>query len=159
SDAWSQRPRAGNANREFYGSVGFRLAFLLTGALRSGRLSAYELLENVVVRIEAVDKRINAVVVRNFDRARASATAVDWALARGDRRPLLGIPVTLKEPFNSAGLSTTWGYTEFRHFVPSEDALVVSRLKAAGAVVTGKTNVPLGLGDFQSYNDIYGTTN
>src|SRR5215470_3500207 len=137
----------------------FRSIAELTQALRSRSLSASELLEHVIARIEVVDQRLNAVVVRDFDRAQATAKAADAALARGDRRPLLGIPVTLKEPFNIAGLPTTWGYPEFRDFVPTEDALVVSRLKGAGAVVIGKTNIPLGLRDFQSYNDIYGTTN
>lgn len=131
----------------------------LTKALRSRKISASELLQQVITRIEALDQRLNAVVVRDFDRARATAEAADAALARGDRRPLLGIPVTLKEPFNIAGLPTTWGYPEFRDFVPAEDSLVVSRLKGAGAVVVGKTNIPLGLRDFQSYNSIYGTTN
>jgi amidase len=67
--------------------------------------------------------------------------------------------VTLKEPFNVAGLPTTWGFPQFRDFQPAEDALVVSRLKAAGAIIIGKTNIPIGLRDFQSYNEIYGTTN
>lgn len=67
--------------------------------------------------------------------------------------------MTLKEPFNVAGLPTTWGFPHFKDFQPAEDALVVSRLKAAGAVIIGKTNIPIGLRDFQSYNDIYGTTN
>lgn len=131
----------------------------LTKALQSRRMSAFELLEHVIARIEALDQRLNAVVVRDFGRARAVAKAADAALARGDRRPLLGIPVTLKEPFNVAGLPTTWGYPEFRDFVPTEDALVVSRLKEAGAVVIGKTNIPAGVRDFQSYNEVYGTTN
>jgi amidase len=131
----------------------------LTKALRSRRISASELLERVIARIEALDQRLNAVVVRDFDRARTTAKVADAALARGDQRPLLGIPVTLKEPFNIAGLPTTWGYPEFRDFVPTEDAVIVSRLKGAGAVVIGKTNIPMGLRDFQSYNDIYGTTN
>lgn len=131
----------------------------LTKALRSRRISASEVLEHVIARIEALDQRLNAVVVRDFDRARVTAKTADAALARGDQRPLLGIPVTLKEPFNVAGLPTTWGYPEFKDFVPTEDALVVSRLKEVGAVVIGKTNIPLGLRDFQSYNDIYGTTN
>ena len=115
-------------------------------------MSARELLEHVIARIEGLDPRLNAVVVRDFDRARTAAKAADAALARGDRRPLLGIPVTLKEPFNVAGLPTTWGYPQFRDFLPTEDALIVSRLKEAGAVVIGKTNIPLGLRDFQSYN-------
>ena len=84
------------------------------------------------------------VVVRDFDRARAAARAADMALARGEERPLLGIPVTMKEPFNVAGLPTTWGFLRFKDFVPAEDALVVSRLKHAGAVITGKTNIPVG---------------
>src|SRR5580765_3147996 len=85
----------------------------LTNALQSRRMSALELLEHVIARIEALDPRVNAVVVRDFDRARTTAKAADAALARGDRRPLLGIPVTLKEPFNVAGLPTTWGYPQF----------------------------------------------
>jgi amidase len=67
--------------------------------------------------------------------------------------------VTVKESYNMAGLPTTWGMPRHRDFVPSEDAVQVSRLKAAGAVVLGKTNVPLGLQGRQSFNEIYGTTN
>jgi amidase len=74
-------------------------------------------------------------------------------------RPLLGIPLTVKESFNVAGLPTTWGIPAQKDFRPPEDALAISRVKDAGGVILGKTNVPLGLGDWQSYNDIYGTTN
>lgn len=137
-----------------YGSVSTLLA-----ALRARKMSASELLEHTIARIEALDGRINAIIVRDFDRARDAARAADAALSRGERRPLLGIPVTLKEPFNVAGLPTTWGFPHFRDFQPAEDALVVSRLKAAGAVIIGKTNIPIGLRDFQSYNEIHGTTN
>ena len=69
-------------------------------------------------------------------------------LAAASAQPLLGIPVTLKEPFNVAGLPTTWGFPHFRDFQPPEDALVVSRLKAAGAVIIGKTNIPIGSAGF-----------
>jgi amidase len=131
----------------------------LVADLRSRTVSALEVLDYTIARIEALDGRLNAVVVRDFDRAREAAKAADAALARGDRRPLLGVPITVKEAFNIAGLPTTWGSPQFEHFVPPEDALVVSRLKSVGAVVLGKTNVPLALADFQSYNDIYGTTN
>ena len=110
-------------------------------------------------RIEALDGELNAVPVRDFARAREAARQADAALARGERLPLLGVPVTIKESYNVAGLSTTWGIPAAKDFIPPEDALAVSRLKAAGAIVLGKTNVPLGLGDGQSYNDIYGTTN
>jgi amidase len=99
------------------------------------------------------------VPVRDFARAREAAREADAALARGERRPLLGVPVTIKESYNVAGLPTTWGIPAAKDFIPREDALAVSRLKAAGAIVLGKTNVPRGLGDWQSYNDIYGTTN
>jgi amidase len=131
----------------------------LVAALQARKISARELVDLTIARIEALDQRINSVVVRDFERARGAAKAADVALARGDRRPLLGVPVTAKDSFNIAGLPTSWGMPEFRDYVPNEDALVVSRLKAAGAVLLGKTNVPLALRDWQSYNEIYGTTN
>jgi amidase len=137
----------------------FRQAGELVAALQARQICATELLEHTIARIEALDQRFNAVVVRDFDRARDAAKAADAALARGVGKPLLGIPITVKEAFNIAGLPTTWGYPQFWDFVPEEDALIVSRLKEAGAVVVGKTNLPVGLGDFQSYNEIYGTTN
>ena len=75
------------------------------------------------------------------------------------KKPLLGLPVTVKESYNVAGLPTTWGIPAQKDFTPTEDALPISRVKDAGGVILGKTNVPLGLGDWQSYNEIYGTTN
>jgi amidase len=137
----------------------FRSIGELAAALHARKVCATELLEHTIARIEALDQRFNAVVVRDFDRARDAAKAADAALARGVSKPLLGIPITLKEAFNVAGLPTSWGYPQFWDFVPEEDALIVSRLKEAGAVIVGKTNLPVGLGDFQSYNEIYGTTN
>ena len=137
----------------------YRTASELVAALADRRVSATELLEASIARIEAHDGPINAVVVRDFERARAAAREADAALARGERRPLLGLPMTVKEQFNVAGLPTTWGNPKFKGWQPAEDALVVQRLKAAGAVILGKTNVPFMLADWQSYNDIYGTTN
>ncbi len=102
---------------------------------------------------------INALCVPDFDRARVAARNADQARGRGADRPLLGIPVTVKESYNVIGMPTSWGMPQYRNFVPSEDAVQVSRLKAAGAVLLGKTNVPLGLQDVQSFNEIYGTTN
>jgi amidase len=113
----------------------------------------------MIARIEALDPRLNAVVVRDFARAREAANAADAALARGERRPLLGIPMTVKESFNIAGLPTTWGIPQFKDFMPKEDAVIVSRVKNAGAVILGKANVPFSLFDWQSHNEIYGTTN
>jgi amidase len=131
----------------------------LVDALQARKVSAIELTDHVIARIEALDPKLNAVVVRDFERARDAAKVADAALARGERRALLGVPITFKEAFNIAGLPTTWGFPQFKNFVPKEDALIVSRVKSAGAVIIGKTNVPLALADFQSYNDIYGTTN
>ena len=137
----------------------YRSATDLIQALAARQLSARELLDAAITRIEALDPKINAVVVRDFDRARVAADAADAALARGERRPLLGLPMTVKEQFNVAGLPTTWGYPQFRDWRPDVDALAVQRLKAAGAIIIGKTNVPVGLTDWQSYNEVYGTTN
>src|SRR5260221_7438607 len=67
--------------------------------------------------------------------------------------------MTVKESYNIAGLPTTWGYVAQKDFIAKEDAVAVTRVKTAGAVILGKTNVPVGLADWQSYNDIYGTTN
>jgi amidase len=131
----------------------------LSAALRNGRTSAVELTQAAIERIELLDPAINAVPVRDFDRALTAARDADAARARGDDRPLLGIPVTVKESFNVAGLPTTWGLPPFKDFVATEDALAVARLRSAGAVILGKTNVPVALGDLQTYNPLHGTTN
>lgn len=137
----------------------YRSAVDLSAAMRAGEVSSVELTEAAIARIERDDKAINAICVPDFDRARSAARRADEARARGEDRPLLGIPVTVKESYNIAGLPTTWGLPEFQDFVPAEDAVQVARVKAAGAVVLGKTNVPVMLKDWQSFNDIYGTTN
>jgi amidase len=139
--------------------LAYRTAGELVQALAGRQISSRELLDAAISRIEAVDPKINAVVVRDFDRARAAADAADAALVRGERRPLLGLPITVKEQFGVAGLPTTWGYPKFKDWKAEVDALAVQRLKAAGAVVIGKTNLPMGVRDWQSYNDVYGTTN
>ncbi|MGK3208454.1 amidase [Amycolatopsis sp. MEPSY49] len=136
----------------------FHTAEELIAALRAGAVTSAELTDEAIARIEREDKVINAICVPDFDRARAAARRADQARARGENRPLLGVPVTVKESYDIAGLPTTWGMPPYRDHVPAEDAVQVSRLKAAGAVVLGKTNVPLGLQDIQSFNDIYGTT-
>jgi amidase len=131
----------------------------LVAALRAGEVTSVELTDEAIARIERDDKVINAICVRDFGRARSAARGADQALALGEDRPLLGIPVTVKESYNIAGLPTTWGMPQHRDYLPAEDAVQVSRLRAAGAVVLGKTNVPVGLQDIQSFNEIYGTTN
>src|SRR5262245_14320382 len=141
------------------GGLAYQTVGQLVAALAARQVSASELTDHCIARIEALDGPLNAVVVRDFERARAAAREADAALARGERRPLLGVPMTVKESFNVAGLPTTWGIAQAKDWRPAEDAVTVARLKAAGAVILGKTNVPLLLRDWQSFNAIYGTTN
>lgn len=131
----------------------------LGAALRAGDVSSAELTEDAIARIGRHDESLNAICVPDFDRAREAARAADRARARGEDGPLLGVPVTVKECYDIAGLPTTWGIPEHRDHRPAEDAVQVSRLRNAGAVILGKTNVPLGLQDVQTFNDVYGTTN
>jgi amidase len=131
----------------------------LVALLATRQISAVELLEHVIARIEALDPRLNAVVVRDFERAHNAAAAADAALARGERAPLLGVPLTVKEAFHVAGMPTTWGLPMFKGWMPTEDAVAIARLKTAGAIIIGKTNIATALSDWQSENEIYGTTN
>ncbi|MBN8807166.1 MAG: amidase [Sphingomonas sp.] len=136
-----------------------RSAIAIATAIRAGETSALAETEAAIARIEARDGPINAVVVRDFDRAREQARAADRRLAAGETGPLLGVPMTVKESFDVAGLRTTWGLEAARDFVAQADAEAVRRLKRAGAVILGKTNVPPLLADLQSDNPIYGRTN
>ena len=131
----------------------------LQQALVARKVSSIELVENAIARIEALNHSLNAITGHDFECAREAARRADAALSRGEQGPMLGIPITVKDAFNVTGLPTTWGNPKFEDYLPQEDAVVVSRLKRAGAVILGKTNVPLQLGDMQSYNDIWGTTN
>jgi amidase len=137
----------------------FATATELSAALAAKKVSAVELAQDAIGRIERHDGKINAICVRDFERGLDAARAADAGRARGETKPLLGIPLTVKESYNVAGLPTTWAYPAQKDFKPAEDALSVSRVRGAGGVILGKTNVPVGLGDWQSYNDIYGTTN
>jgi amidase len=136
----------------------FKTAVELSAALAAKQVSAVELAQDAIRRIERHDGEINAICVRDFARGLEAARAADTARARGETRPLLGIPMTVKESYNVAGLPTTWGFPAQKDFRPPEDALSISRVKQAGGVILGKTNVPVRLGDWQSYNEIYGVT-
>jgi len=127
-------------------------------ALAEGRVSAIELLEHSLARIDRHDGALNAVPVRDDERARAAAREADAALARGERRPLLGVPITVKENFDAAGLVTSTGHPAYADNRAQEDALAVAALREAGAILIGKSNVPLALADLQSYNAIHGVT-
>ena len=139
--------------------IAFSSAVKLARAIKKREVSAVELLDHYSKRVDAHNPALNAMPVDDRDRAQARAREADEALARGeDWGSLHGVPMTVKESYDVAGLKTTWGIPEFRDNVASSDSVVVERLKGAGAIVFGKTNVPLRLGDFQSYNEIYGTT-
>lgn len=130
----------------------------LLDEMAARRVSAVELTGAAIARIDRYDGALNAVCARDFDRALDAARAADAARARGDGGALCGVPMTVKESFRVAGLPSTWGYPESAGFRAEQDAVAVERVRAAGAVVLGVTNVPLALGDLQTYNDIYGTT-
>lgn len=128
--------------------------------LRGRQLSSRELTEAQLARIEAVNPRLNAVVELRATQALAEAAAADQAAARGrELGPLGGVPMTIKDSFDVAGLHTTWGNPAFAGYVAAADATVVRRLRQAGAVVLGKTNVAAMLADFgQTANELHGAT-
>ena len=128
-------------------------------ALRRGDVSSRELTELLLARIAAVDPVVNAVVELRGDEALSEADAADRAIASAAERPLLGVPLTVKDSFNVRGLHTTWGNPEARDYVADSDATVVQRLKQAGAIIVGKSNVHFMLADYgQTANDLYGVT-
>jgi amidase len=132
----------------------------LADALADRSLSSRELLDHLLTRVETLNAALGAVVALDAERAEQAAAAADEATAAGrSTGPLHGVPMTVKDVWETEGLTTTAGAPELATHVPSTDALAVSRLKAAGAIVFGKTNTPLYAGDFQTYNDLFGTTN
>jgi amidase len=133
----------------------FASATELLAQLRAGKVTSSELTDLYIRRIEEFDGRLNAVVVRDFDRARQHARAAD----QGGAGALRGLPITLKESINVSGLRTTCGVPEWKGFVSRHDAPAWARLRAAGAVLLGKTNVPPMLADWQSANPVYGRAN
>jgi amidase len=140
-------------------SLCFESALHIAAHLRRRELSAVECLEYFRARVERLNPALNAIVVLDWDRAYEAARLADQELAKGHPvGPLHGVPMTIKESYDVAGLPTTWGDRTLSYIAGRDDS-VVQRLKAAGAVFFGKTNVPYRLLDFQSYNDIYGVTN
>lgn len=123
-------------------------------------LSSVELVEATLARIEQVNPSLNAVVTLAPERAREEAERADALLARGELLgPLHGVAMTVKEAYEVAGMRTTAGAKRWSDHVSERDAVATARLRAAGAIIVGKTNVPAHCSDWQSYNDVYGTTN
>jgi amidase len=138
----------------------FATARDLAARVRAGKISALDLLNAQLARVEKLNPRVNAIIALCADRAREKAKEKDAQRARGETLgPLHGVPMTVKESFDVAGLPTTWGFPQHKNNIASDDAPTVKKLEAAGAIVFGKTNVPVGLADWQSFNPIYGTTN
>lgn len=136
--------------------IAFRSASELARMVASREISARELLEHYLERVDRYNEALNAIVVDVRDAARAAADEMD---AHPQKGTFQGVPMTVKESYNIPGAATTWGNPEWRDNIASEDAEAVKKLRAEGVNVFGKTNVPLALADFQSYNEVYGTTN
>ena len=132
----------------------------LAGVIRARHLSAREVLDAHLTQIASHNPALNAVVTIDAERASERARQADDALTRGEIwGPLHGVPFTLKDAHATAGLRTTTGFPPLAHYVPQEDGTVAARLRAAGGILMGKTNVPVMLADFQTSNPIFGRTN
>lgn len=128
--------------------------------IAAGTLTSAELIDAHILRIEAVNPRINAVVVPLFAQASAQAAAADEARRRGETLgPLHGVPVTIKECFHVAGTPATEGVGHFADELMSADGPLVERLRRAGAIVLGKSNVPQLMLIHETENPVYGRTN
>ncbi|HWQ39966.1 MAG TPA: amidase [Burkholderiales bacterium] len=140
-------------------SIPFLPATRLAALIRRKKIGCVELLERYLERVARLNPKINAIVVLDEKRARERARKADRAAARNDWwGPLHGVPMTVKESFDVEGLVTCWGRPDMTGNVAKRHALAVHRLLGAGAVIFGKTNVPLMLADWQSFNPVYGTT-
>jgi amidase len=138
----------------------FQSASELAGGIKAKEIGCLELLEHFLDRCERHNPALNAIVTWDREGARTRAKQADEALAKGeDWGPLHGLPMTVKESFDAVGMPTTWGLPGLANNVPTTNAVLVDRLLGAGAVLFGKTNVPLMLADWQSFNEVYGTTN
>jgi amidase len=131
----------------------------LRAALLRREFSARDLLGAALAAIERLNPALNAIVQMDAASAARAAADSDARISRGEARPLEGLPVTVKDCFEVAGLVTSVGAPGLANYIPKEDASAVARLRRAGAIILGKTNVPLLTGDFQTYNSVYGTTN
>jgi amidase len=138
----------------------FSSAHEVAAAIRDRRVSAVEVVNAYLARIARHNPALNAIVTLNEEGALARASEADAALARGEFwGPLHGVPVTIKDSFATAGLRTTSGFAPLANYIPAVDATVVARLRAAGAIVLGKTNLPMLVHGFQSDNAIFGRSN
>ncbi len=137
----------------------YQSAKRLCALIRARKVGCLELLEHYLLRIERYNGTINAVIWMDKRGARQRARRADAALAKGETwGPLHGLPMTVKEAYDLAGSPSTHGRPAWRDNIASADSVVVAKLKAAGAVIFGKTNVPFAMADWQTFNAIHGTT-
>ena len=128
--------------------------------MAGGKLSSRALLDYYIKRIEHLNPQLNAVVATDYSAARARADAADKARAEGKSWGVLhGLPMTVKDTYEVVGMPCVAGAPALKDHLPKKNAVAVSHLEAAGAIIFGKTNVPLFASDLQSYNKVYGTTN
>lgn len=137
----------------------FATATAMLEALRQRQISAVELLEQHLQRIARYNPALNAIVTPNYEAARETAAQADAARARGEDAALLGLPLVIKDCIYVKGLPTTGGLVERANAIAPEDSQVPARVRAAGAVIMGKTNVPPYAADWQSNNPLFGRTN
>lgn len=142
------------------GELIYASATALAQYIRTKEISSEEIVNAYLERIEAVNPQLNAVVQLTADTARAQAREADAALTRGEiKGPLHGVPFTVKDIFDTAGVISAVGLEERASFVPEQDAVVVGRMRAAGAILLGKTNCPPGGAGATTDNPVYGRTN
>lgn len=140
--------------------LAFRSAQELATAIATKEVSSVELLDYYLARVDRLDPQVNAIVARDEAGARSAALAADRAVSRGEPLGRLhGVPVTVKDSLEVAGMRTTGGSTRWGPHVSTADADSVASLKNSGAIVFGKSNLPADARDWQTYNEIYGTTN
>lgn len=137
----------------------FSTAIDMLRALDAGDVTSVDLVESHIDRIVSTDDDLNAIAITTFDRARDAARSADAARAAGERTPLLGLPMTLKESTQVEGLAQSAGMPPFAGNVPAADGLLARRVFEAGACLLGKTNIPFALADWQADSPVYGRTN
>ena len=139
--------------------IAFLSANRLAKLIRKRKIGCLELLDHYLSRVERFNPALNAIISTDIPAARRRARLADKMVAKGEKlAPLHGVPVTVKESFDVKGLATSWGVPAYRNNIAKEDAVSVRRLRNAGSVIFGKTNIPTWLADCQSFNPIYGKT-
>ena len=138
----------------------FASASQLAQMIRDKKVSAVEVLDAYLKQIDKHNSKLNAIATLDAERARTKAKEADEALAKGENWGVLhGVPITIKDTFETSGLLTTAGYPPLKNYVPQQDATVVARLRNAGAIILGKTNLAEMASDFQSTNELFGRVN